>query len=401
MTISKITRKVDQLGSAWSEFKSINDKRLSEVEKKGHATALTLESLNKVNNALDVYKSRLDGIETAINRPAFAAVSGYNNTNSETANEHKSAFVNYIRKGVEGDLSFLEQKALSTGSDADGGYLVTPHMSSNISKYVLENSPMRKLASVTNVSTDSLEIIEDRDEAGASWSTSESASVSDSDTPQINKITITAHELVAQPKATQKLIDDSSIDVEAWLTEKLVEVFSRTENDAFINGSGTGQPKGILSYSAGTSGTTIEQVDSGVDGGITSDSLIDLFYSLKDEYANNASFLMSRTTAQSIRLLKNSTTDEYIWNPGLAQGASDTLLGVPVVQSSDMPTIANDALAIAVGDFKRAYQIVDRTGVRILRDPYTEKPFVKFYTTKRVGGGVVNFDAIKLLKLAA
>lgn len=400
MTISKITRKVDQLGSAWEDFKSINDKRLKEVEKKGHASALTLESLNKVNNALDSYKSRLDNIEASINRPSFEESTGYKVSN-EIAGEHKSAFVSYIRKGVESDLSLLEQKALSVGSDTDGGYLVTPQMSENISKYVIDNSPMRKLASVTNVSTDSLDIIEDRDAAGAAWASSESASVSDSDTPEINKISITAHELVAQPKATQKLIDDSSIDVEAWLTEKLVEIFARTENAAFIGGDGSGKPKGILSYSAGTSGSTIEQIDSGTDGEVTVDGLINMFYALKDEYANNATFLMNRSTAQAIRLLKNSTTDEYIWQPGLAAGAPDTLLGVPVEQCSDMPVIASDALAVAVGDFKRAYQVVDRTGIRILRDPYTEKPFVKFYTTKRVGGEVINFEAIKLLKLAA
>lgn len=405
MTISKITRKVDQLGNAWEEFKSLNDRRISEIEKKGSASALTLESLNKVNNALDEHKSRLNNIETSINRPSFGAsntaLSGYKNISDEVASEHKSAFINYVRKGVEADLSFLEQKALSAGNDADGGYLVTPQMSEHISKYVSGNSPIRKLASVAEISTDSLDIIEDSDEAGASWSASEAASVSDSDTPQINKISITAHELVAQPKATQKLIDDSSIDVETWLTDKLVEVFSRKENDAFINGNGVGKPRGILSYADGTSGHAIEQIGSGAEGEITADSLIKLFYSLKDEYANNATFLMNRSTAQAIRLLKESTTGQYIWQPGLTQGGVDTLLGAPVELCSDMPIIANDSLSVAVADFKRAYQIVDRTGVRILRDPYTEKPFVKFYTTKRVGGDVTNFEAIKLLKLSA
>jgi HK97 family phage major capsid protein len=403
MTISTITRKVDKLGSAWEEFKSVNDRRLKEIEKKGSADALTNEHLNKLNNVIDNYKSRLDNLETAFNRPSFAGSDNMNYKSAvdqETAMEHKEAFVNYVRKGVESDLAFLEKKALSVGADADGGYLVTPQMSEKISKYVFESSPMRRIASVTTVSSDSLEVIEDNDEAAASWASSESASVSDSDTPQINKISIDAHELVAQPKATQKLIDDSSIDVEAWLTEKLTEVFSRKENTAFIGGSGSGQPKGILSYTAGTGAGEIEQIDTGSDGAITADSLIDLYYALKDEYANNASFLMSRATAKSVRLLKNATTGEYIWQPGLQAGAPDTLMGVPVEMASDMPAIASDSLSIAVGDFKRAYQIVDRTGIRILRDPYTEKPFVKFYTTKRVGGGVVNFDAIKILKLA-
>jgi len=395
---------VEKLGSAWEEFKSVNDRRLEEVEKKGSADVLTINQLNKISDVIDSQKSRIDQLETAFKRPAtaggFEGLSYKSSVNNETAIEHKEAFVNYVRKGVEADLAFLEKKALSVGSDADGGFLVTPQMSKTISKYVFETSPMRKLASVATVSTDSLEIIEDSDEAGASWSSAEAASVSDSTTPDINKIIITAHELVAQPKATQKLIDDSSIDVEAWLTEKLTEVFSRKENAAFIGGTGSGQPKGILAYAAGTSAGQIEQIDSGSDGAVTADSLINLFYSLKDEYATNATFLMNRATAQAVRLLKDSTTDQYIWQPSLQAGSPDTLMGVPVQACADMPAPASDALAIAVGDFRRAYQIVDRAGIRILRDPYTEKPFVKFYTTKRVGGSVINFDAVKLLKLA-
>lgn len=399
MTISSVSQKVDNLAKAWEDFKHLNDRRLNEIERKGSADPLTVNSLNKVNNTIDGFKSRLDDLETAYNRPAFvSSAKGYKGSNQD-ALEHKHAFIDYIRKGVESNLSALECKALSVFSDVDGGYLVTPQMSDSIAKYIHETSPMRKLATVTQISSDSLEIIEDKEEAGASWSASESASISDSTTPQIGKITISAHELVAQPKATQKLIDDSSIDVESWLTDKLSEVFLRKENTAFVNGTGTGQPKGILSYTAGTGAGEIEQILSGVDGSITADSIIRLFYSLKDDYANNASFLMNRSVVQAVRLLKESNTGQYLWNPGLKENATDTLLGVPVYQAADMPSVATDSLSIAVGDFKRAYQIVDRTGIRVLRDPYTEKPFVKFYSTKRVGGQVVNFDAIKLLKL--
>ena len=401
MTISKITRKVDELGTAWEDFKKINDRRLQEIERKGSADALTIEQLNKVNNVLDGYKSRLDNLETAMNRPSAEFSLNNANLNNEDIQEHKSAFVNYIRKGVEADLSYLEKKALSVGTDGDGGYLVTPQMSQDLSKYIFESSPMRQISKVTQISSESLDVIEDDDEAEANWAASETASVSDTNTPTIGKIGIDAHELVAQPKATQKLIDDASMDVEAWLTEKLIDVFSRKENTAFVNGSGSGQPKGILQYTAGTGDGEIEQIDSGSDATVTSDSLIKLFYSLKDDYANNATFLMNRATVQAVRLLKESTTDQYLWQPGLAAGTPDTLLGAPVKMASDMPAPGNDSLSVAVGDFKRAYQIVDRTGIRILRDPYTDKPYVKFYTTKRVGGGVVNFDAIKILKLAA
>jgi len=400
MTITTINKKMNELGHTWEEFKKTNERRLGEIERKGSADPLTTESLSRINNVIDSYKSKIDSLETAFNRPSFGA--SYNEkASSETITEHKKAFINYVRKGVEADLSFLEKKALSVGSDADGGYLVTPQVSDTVSKKIFETSPIRNLASVQIISSDSLEIIDDSDEAGAGWAAAEDSDVDESDTPQVGKISISAYELVAQPKATQKLIDDSSIDIEMWLTEKLAEVFSRTENTAFIAGDGSGKPKGILSYAAGTGAGQIEQIHSGTSAVVTSDSLIQLYYALKDEYAQNATFLMNRTTVQAVRLLKESTTNQYMWQPGLAMGAPDSLLGVPVVMASDMPVAAANSLSVAVGDFKRAYQIVDRTGIRILRDPYTEKPFVKFYTTKRVGGQVINNEAIKLLKLAA
>jgi len=397
MSINRLTKQVEALGGAWEQFKSVNDRRLHEIERKGSADPLTLEHLGKINHALDGYKERLSGVETALARPSFGgAVGGFG---SPIQNEHKEAFCAYLRKGVDDDLVHLEKKALSAGTDADGGFLVTPKMSNVITKTVFETSPMRQLAAVQTVSTDSLELIEDTVEAGAAWSASETAAVVDSTTPTIGKKTIVAHELVAQPKATQKLIDDASVDIEEWLAEKLTEVFVRKENTAFVSGDGIGKPNGILSYAAGVSWGQVEQVASGDSGNVTADSIIDLYYSLKEEYATHATFLMNRSTAQQVRLLKEATTGQYLWNPGLVAGAPDTLLGVPVMQAADMPTPAADSLSIALADFARAYQIVDRTDIRILRDPYTEKPFVKFYTTKRVGGDVVNFEAIKLLKL--
>ncbi len=197
------------------------------------------------------------------------------------------------------------------------------------------------------------------------------------------------------------MVDDSAIDIELWLSNKVAEVFTRIENKAFIYGDGSGQPKGILSYAAGSSWGQIEQLDSGVNGAITSDSLIQLYYSLQEDYASRATFLMNRSVVQAARLLKETTTDQYLWQPSLTAGSDDTLLGVPVRQATDMPIATADSLSVALADFSRAYTIVDRIGIRTLRDPFTDKPFVKFYTTKRVGGDVTNFDAIKLLKLTA
>lgn len=400
MNLSEITDRVNRLGSAWEEFKSVNDRRLREIESKGRADPLTTQQLNTISDALDQYKSRVDRVETALGRPGIETKAASFKAEGPYVAEYRDAFCNYLRKGQDAALEAFQSKALSVSSDPDGGYLVTPTLSQNIVKTVHETSPMRQLASVEVISSDALELLEDKDEAVAGW-TSEIASVSDTTTPQIGKKNIPVHELYAQPKATQKLVDDAAIDIEAWLSEKVAEIFVRKENTAFISGSGVGQPRGILTYTAGTSWGQIEQVDSGTDATITADGLVKLYYALKEDYALRSTFLMNRASVQAVRLLKESTTDQYLWQPGLAAGAPDTLMGVPVMQATDVPTPASDSLSVILADFQSAYQIVDRTGIRILRDPFTDKPFVKFYTTKRVGGDVVNFEAVKILKLAA
>ncbi len=398
MSINEITDRVASLGNAWEQFKQINDARLNEIERKGNADPLYNEHLSNISMALDNYKSRLDTIETAYNRP-FLGNEQIGYKNHETNSEYTKAFRNYLRKGMEGSLENLQTKALSVSSDPDGGYLVTPHMSSKIVQAIFETSPMRQLASVENISSDALELIDDHDQAAAGW-TSETGAITETSSPTLAKRNIPTHELYAQPKATQKLVDDAAIDIESWLSGKIADIFSRKENTAFISGSGVGQPRGILTYAAGTNWGQIQQVNSGSSGAVTADAIISLFYALKDSYSKRANFLMNRTVVQSVRLLKQATTNQYMWQPGLAAGAPDTLMGVPVYMAADMPIAASNSLSVAVGDFKSAYQIVDRQGISILRDPFTEKPFVKFYATKRVGGDVVNFDAIKLMKLA-
>lgn len=306
---------------------------------------------------------------------------------------YTKAFCNYLRKGMDAGL-----EGLASGSDPDGGYLVTPTMSSRIVKSVHEASTMRQICSVETISTDALELIDDHNKVAAGWS-SETATTEDS-APIIAKRSIPTHELYAQPKATQKLVDDSAIDVENWLSDKISDIFSRKENTAFIQGTGVGMPRGILTFASGTNWGQIQQIKSGNQREITADALVVLFYGLKDCYAKRASFIMNRTTAQTVRLLKLAATNQFLWQPGLSAGAPDTLLGCPVYLVEDMPSVSSNSLPIAVGDFQAAYQIVDKRGVRILRDPFTEKPFVKFYTTKRVGGDVVDFDAVKILKMA-
>lgn len=400
MSISEITDRVTALGHAWEQFKHINDGRLREIERKGHADPLYMEHLNTISSSLDNYKHRLDQIETAYNRPDGDYEHKESKVGTKTDGEYNKAFRNYLRKGMDAGLEALQTKTLSVGSDPDGGYLVTPTMSSKIVQAIFETSPMRQLASVETISSDALELIDDHDQAAAGW-TSETGAISDTTTPTLAKRNIPTHELYAQPKATQKLVDDSAIDIENWLATKIADIFSRKENTAFVSGNGIGQPRGILNYAAGTTWGKIEQINSGTNGQVTADALITLFYSLKDAYSKRASFFMNRTVIQSVRLLKETSTNQYLWQPGLAAGAPDTLMGVPVYMAADMPVAATNSLSVAVGDFQAAYQIVDRRGIRILRDPFTEKPFVKFYATKRVGGDVINFEAIKLMKLSA
>lgn len=398
MSIEQIADQVHKLGNAWEEFKKVNDSRLAEIEKKGSADTLYTGQLDKINAALDEQKGRLDQLQTAMNRAP--AGDGAKENKDE---KHNAAFRDFIRKGIiSPEIApnhFIEGKALSVQSDPDGGYLVSPEVSSKINKVIFETSPMRELASVQTISSDSLEIMDDVNSATAGW-TSEIGAVNETNTPQIGKRSITVHEMYAQPKATQKLLDDASVDAEAWLAAKVADVMARLQNTAFISGSGVAQPRGILSYTAGTSWGQIQQINSGSSGAVTADSLINLLYSLKSDYAKNATFLMNRSVVASVRLLKDST-NQYLWQPSMQAGQPDSLLAQPVVMASDMPVASANSLSIALADFKTAYQIVDRQGITMLRDPFTDKPYVKFYSRTRVGGDVINFEAIKLLKLAA
>ena len=398
MTISEITDRVSALGHAWEQFKQVNDNRLRDIERKGHSDPLYEEHLNNISLAMDNYKQRLDQIETAYSRPTLGVeVEEYKS--HEKYSEYSKAFRNYLRKGMDAGLEALQTKSLSVGSDPDGGYLVTPTMSSRIVQAIFETSPMRQICAIETISTDALDLIDDHTSLTAGWTAETTVISTDTATPTIAKRNIPTHELYAQPKATQKLVDDAAIDVEGWLAGKIADIFGRTQNSAFVSGNGVGQPRGILTYASGTSWGQIQQVNSGTSGQVTADSLITLFYSLKDAYMRRANFLMNRSTIQQVRLLK-ATTNQYIWQPSLVAGSPDTLLGVPVYMAADMPVAAAGSLSVAVGDFQSAYQIVDRQGISILRDPFTEKPFIKFYATARVGGDVVNYDALKLMKLS-
>ncbi|CAL7959441.1 Phage major capsid protein [Alphaproteobacteria bacterium] len=320
----------------------------------------------------------------------------YPQCEKNTELEYKNAFCQYLRHGIENKLLEMECKAqnLDGLGRGDIGYSITASMMRYINTTLMQMSPMRGICNVIEISTDALELIEGDESIFTGWSESGLAEVEKSSEMQFKKIAINVHELYAQPKATQKLIDDPRIDIEKWLSDKLVESFHLKETEAFINGDGQGKPRGILSYQK-----EIENINSGIDGQITSDSIINLCCSLKEKYVPNAKFLMSREALQMIRTLKDKT-GQYLWQPGLNGATPNTIFGYPIIVSTHMPTLAKDGVCMIFGDFQSAYCIVDRQDIKILRDPFTQKPYVKFYTTKRVGGALIKPEALKLLKLS-
>lgn len=323
---------------------------------------------------------------------------------AKAMSEYKDAQAHYLRKGLD-DMGPDERKALSSGGDATGGYVVYPDMSGQVITKVFETSPMRAFASVQVISTDALKGLYDLDEADAGWA-GETTPRTGTSTPEIGEYRIPVHELWAFPKATQNVLDDAAINLESWLAGKVADRFARKENAAFVNGTGAQTPRGFLTYADGTTlPGQIERVKTTVNGGFAAapnggDVLIDALYGLKAPYRANATWFMNRVTAKTVRKLKD-TDGSYIWTPGIAAGQPATLLGYPTASFEDMPDPATGSLSIAVGDMRSAYQIVDRQGIRVLRDPFTAKPYVAFYTKKRTGGAVVNFEAIKLVEFSS
>jgi len=421
-----LIKAVEGVNKGFEEFKAANDAKLKEIETKGAADPLLEQKLAKIEADLDKYQKVTDDAALAFKRSQrvmtdqngnevdldakardwAVSISGDRKVDfdAKAMREYSSAFGRFLRKGEE-RFTADEHKALSVGTDPDGGYVVYPDMSGRIVQRVYETSPMRAYATVQTISSDALEGLYDLDEAGASW-VGETESRAETDTPQIGRYRIPAHELSAKPQATQKLLDDAAINMEAWLSAKVADKFARTEAAAFVTGNGINKPKGFLTYADGTTlPGTIEQFDTGVNGAFAAapsggDILISAIYGLKAPYRANAVWAMNRATTTLTRKLKDSD-GSYLWSPGIAAGQPATILGYPVASFEDMPDPATGSLSIAVGDWREAYTIVDRIGIRVLRDPYSSKPYVQFYTTKRVGGDVVNFEAVKLVKFAA
>jgi HK97 family phage major capsid protein len=318
--------------------------------------------------------------------------------------EYKAAFDRLIRANFQTDmLSDAERKTLSVGQDTAGGYYVYPDLSGRVVQRVYETSPMRAYASVQSISTDALEGYYDNDQVGFGW-VAELESRTVTTAPATGKWRIPVHEMFAMPEASQQLLDDAIVPIETWLDTKIADRFSRAENTAFVSGNGVDKPRGFLTYANATDLTVgIEQIKSGANGAFAAapaggDALIDALYALKAQYRVNAVWFMNRATLALVRKIKDQD-GAYMWSPGIAAGQPATLLGYPVASFEDMPAPATSSLSVAVGDMRAAYQIVDRIGIRMLRDPYTAKPKILFYATKRTGGALVNGEAIKLIRL--
>jgi HK97 family phage major capsid protein len=405
----EIKNKIDQALTVFEQFKNDNEKAIEKNEEKSAEHSQKIEKMAADISEVMVLKQKVDCLESLQNK-------NVENATDKNA-EYNQHFQNFLRKGARSpiermdflkymEMHNLESHALSVDIDSDGGYVVFPQYEDIRKTREFESSPIRQVANVMTISTDRLIIPVDQDEATAGGWTGERATPSDTDTPDIKQIEIPVHGQYAQPKATQKILDDAAINIEQWLGNKITDILNRTENTAFISGNGVAKPKGILSYSAwATNGTyefdKIEQINSGAAASFTADGVFDLQNSLKEIYQSNAVFLTKRASFGAIMKLKTGD-GEYLFNRMLDKnvGTPFSLLGRPLLFANDMQALGANNLAMAYGDFKAGYQIIDRKGIQVVRDPYTSKPYVIFYATKRVGGAVINFEAIKIQKLA-
>jgi HK97 family phage major capsid protein len=388
-----------EIVASFEALKAANDARLEDIEKRGAADPLIEEKLTRIERTLSRQQSAVERLALEQARPAL----GEDPRKGDP--EHKSAWGAYLRKGDDSGLARLDLKALTQGTESQGGYVAPPELDRLIEARLMQASPMRQIATVRQTSA---QVFRKPVSLGAAsaWA-GETGARTETTAPTLDLLEFPAAELYAMPAATQTLLDDAYADVDEWLADEVETSFAAQESAAFVTGNGSNKPKGFLDYSIVADGShawgDIGYVASGADGAFASsnpsDKLIDLVFALQSQFRTNARFVMNRRTLGAVRKLKDAD-GAYLWRPGAA-GEGATLMGYPVTEIEDMPNIASNAPAIAFGDFRKGYLIVDRQGARVLRDPYSAKPYVLFYTTKRVGGGVQNFDAVKVMKFAA
>ncbi|MEO0412950.1 MAG: phage major capsid protein [Pseudomonadota bacterium] len=380
---------VDELHGAFEAFKVENNA--------GGTDPLAQEKLDRLNEHVGALQSRVDQLSAKSQRP------GLSNAASAAAPNKRDDFVDgFMRKGIEA-------KSLNITADAEGGSAVPDEVDTAVDTVLADLSPVRSVANVVRVGSANYKKLITLGQPASGW-VGETATRAETDTPTFQEITPPYGEIYANPAASQAMLDDARFDVESWLAQELAQEFAVQEGAAFVSGNGTAKPKGFLDYPTSNAGDdtrpfgTLQTVVTGSAGAFPSsdpaDILVDLIHALRPAYRQNAVFMMNTQTLSEIRKFKDAD-GAYLWRPGMADQMPSTLLGYPVIEAEDMDPIAGGNSAVVFGNFKRGYLIADRHATRILRDPYSNKPFVHFYATRRVSGAVVDSNALKLLKFSA
>lgn len=398
----EIKQAVEGLAKSWSDFQA------ADAATKGRSDSERKEMLEKINAAMNEAEAAKKAAELAAQKAGRAALGAGGDVDPDKM-AHKKAFRDFVRKGYDSGLKDLERKAISIGTAADGGYALPEEIAAEVQKKIVDISPVRQVATVVQVSTNDYKRLIDVRGTASGW-VGETAARSATNTAQLYEAAAFMGEVYANPQVTQTALDDIFFNVDAWVAESVATEFARAEGAAFVSGSGTNQPKGFLSYTTAATADssrafgTIEHVATGVAGDWAAsnkgDTLLSLVYKLKAAHRAGAVFMVNKGLLGEIRGFKD-TTGQYLWQPGLAAGQPSTLLGYPVAEAEDMPAKAANALGVAFGNFRAGYCVVDRVGISTLRDPFTNKPYVGFYTTKRVGGMLLDSEAIKVVKFSA
>jgi HK97 family phage major capsid protein len=418
----EIKKLTDELMRTVSQFREKNDEALAELRTKKIDDVVLKEHVDRINAAItDVEKKLTDEI-LEVKRAAIFARGSDQKEQHPAVIEYKAALDRYFRgrfgseqeprEMLAAQSKLIESKALTTNVADSAGFLVSPEMDRTIHELSNIVSPIRGIASVQAISGGSFETIVSTTEADAGW-VGETDARTETTAPTVDKIEIVPGEIYAKPLASQRMLDDAFVNVEQWLAEKVSRVFAKKEGAAFVTGNGIKKPRGFLDYpkvaNASYAWGSVGYIATGTSGAFTvpaagppivqgADVLYDVIGALAYDYRAGAYWVANRRTVSEMRKFKDLNAN-YIWSP-MTAGQPATIAGYPIAEAEDMPDIAASSYSVAFGDFRMAYQIVDRIGVRTLRDPYSSKPWVEFYTTKRVGGAVVNFEAFKLLKFA-
>ena len=400
----EIRELIEQQGKAFEEFKKSNDERLAALEK-GEARSELEEKTDRINDELGRLSAAVDELAKKANRPGAPGAEG----DEALQAEHKSAWLKWVRKGDDAGLADIEHKAMNVGTPADGGYAVPIQQDRDIMRLLTDLSPMRQVCRVMTVGTEDYRKLVNLGGTASGWVGETDARPATAG-PTLAQLKPSFGELYANPEVTQKALDDIFFNVEGELSQDISESFAVLEGKAFLSGTGTNQPVGLLTAKTSAEADsarafgTVQHIATGVADNFPAsdpaDVLIDLIYSMKAGYRTGARFMLASTTLAAIRKWKDKDGN-YIWQPSMQDGQPGSIFGYGYVTNEDMPAVGAGAIPVVFGNFQQAYVIFDRMGIRSLRDPYTNKPFVGFYTTKRVGSMIANTQAVKFLKCVA